>query len=66
MSRQSKQKHTITIRQQVTAAHKGSVSSTGFKRTLQPANSRARMGFTQKLTSVNKGKMGTRVQKDRE
>ena len=64
MSRQSKQKRAIALRQQVSAAHKGSVSSTGVKRSLQPANSRARMGFTTKLTSARKGKMGIKPQKD--
>ena len=62
MSRQSKQKRTIALRQQVTAAHKGSVASTVQKRAMQPVNSRARMGFTTKLTSARKGKMGIKQQ----
>lgn len=64
MSRQSKQKRTIVLRQQVTAAHRGSVASTGFKRALQPNQLRAKMGFTKKLTSNNKGKVG--ICKDKE
>jgi len=60
MSSQNKQKRTIAMRQQVTTAHKGSVQSTGLKRTKQDSG-KARMGFTQKLTSTNKGKMGIRT-----
>ena len=58
MSRQNKQKRVKELRVQVTAVHTKAVESTGLKRTMQPVTGRAGMGFTKKLTSARKGKMG--------
>lgn len=56
MSKQSKSKRVIEQRKQVTAIHKRSVASSGIKRTKQPKEQRASVGFTTKLTSFKKGK----------
>lgn len=55
MSRQNKSKKVIARRVQVTALHRKAVASTGLKRTKQPAQGRASIGFTNKLTSRAKG-----------
>lgn len=55
MSRQNKNKKVIAKRVQVTSLHKKAVATTGLKRTKQPSQGRAVVGFTKKLTSKNKG-----------
>jgi hypothetical protein len=56
MSRQSKNKRVTEQRKQVTATHKKSVASSGIKRTKQPKEQRASVGFTKKLTGSKKGR----------
>lgn len=56
MSRQNKNKRVIDQRKQCTTIHKRSVASSGIKRTRQPKEARASVGFTKKLTSFKKGK----------